>query len=116
MSGTLQLRLSKRDNNGRKHKRHIGDPMARTTRRNNEPVMLCESLFVRQRKEIRHKRTRTTGSSLGLENLRVIKYGKPFDLSRDHQALEPPIKENQSKKNLLRTPNTMVSPISALHE
>ena len=53
--GSLQLRLPKRDNNGRKHKRLGGYPMARTTGRETKTDRLRQSFPFRHRKEIRNK-------------------------------------------------------------
>ena len=98
VSSTLQFRLSKRNNNRRKHKRLRGNLSAGTTERNTKTHQFCKSLPIRHRKKIRHQRARITGSSLGLEHFRLYIYGKPMKLLTDHQALEPLIKRNRSNK------------------
>ena len=53
--GSLQFRLSKRDNNRGKHKRPGGNPMARTTRREIKTDWFRESVPLRHRIEICNK-------------------------------------------------------------
>ena len=54
VSGPLQFRLPKYNNNPRKHKRPRGNPMARTTRRKIKTDRICQSIPFGHRKEVRN--------------------------------------------------------------
>ena len=91
MSGPLQFRLPKHNNNRRKHKRPRGNPIARTTR-----------LKVKTEKKYAINELELLAVVWGLEHFRLYIYGKPTKLLTDHQALEPIIKRNRSNKTTAR--------------
>ena len=71
VSSTLQLRLSKRDNNRREHKRPRGNLMARTTERNTRTHWFCKSLPIRHRKKYAINELELLAVVWGLEHFRL---------------------------------------------
>ena len=96
--GSLQFRLSKRDNNRCKHKRLGATLWQKQPDGKLKPIGFASRSLSDTEKKYAINELELLAVVWGLEHFRLYIYGKPIKRLTDHHALEPLIKRNRSNK------------------